>query len=175
MRIFDFDGKFIFVSVGNHPAAMRTRNTGGGALTPWSFNQTVLLRKQRSGASVLVWTGIGGVALLGLWAVTAPLAETIAVEGKLEPRNSTKRVDAPVPGVVEAVLVKEGQAVRKGDPLVRFDLREPRSRLQAAESVRQRLLNENQIAAATLSLCQPFCGEGTWGQAIGGGSHGAPM
>jgi HlyD family secretion protein len=33
---------------------------------------------------------------------------------------------------------------------VRFDLREPRSRLEAAESIRQRLLNENQIAAATL-------------------------
>jgi HlyD family secretion protein len=33
---------------------------------------------------------------------------------------------------------------------VRFDLREPRSRLQASESIRQRLLNENQIAAATL-------------------------
>jgi HlyD family secretion protein len=136
-------------------AANPFRNAGlranpGGAVTPWSFNQTVLLRKQRSGASVLVWTGIGGVALLGLWAVTAPLAETIAVQGKLEPRNSTKRVDAPVPGVVEAVLVKEGQAVRKGDPLVRFDLREPSSRLQASESIRQRLLNENQIAAATL-------------------------
>jgi hemolysin D len=136
-------------------AANPFRNAGltanpGGPVAPWSFNQTVLLRKQRSSASVLVWTGIGSVALLGLWAVTAPLAETIAVEGKLEPRNSTKRVDAPVPGVVEAVLVKEGEAVRKGDPLVRFDLREPRSRLQAAESIRQRLLNENQIAAATL-------------------------
>ena len=131
------------------------RNAGlsaspGGPVAPWSFSQTVLLRKQRSGASVLVWTGIGGVALLGLWAITAPLAETIAVQGKLEPSNSTKRIDAPVPGVVEAVLVKEGQAVRKGDPLVRFDLRDPRSRLQAAESIRQRLLNDNQVAAATL-------------------------
>jgi HlyD family secretion protein len=131
------------------------RNAGlsaspGGPAAPWSFSQTVLLRKQRSGASVLMWTGIGGVALLGLWAITAPLAETIAVQGKLEPSSSTKRIDTPVPGVVEAVLVKEGQAVRKGDPLVRFDLREPRSRLEAAESVRQRLLNENQIAASTL-------------------------
>jgi HlyD family secretion protein len=131
------------------------RNAGltansGGPVAPWSFNQTVLLRKQRSGASVLVWTGIGGAALLGLWAITAPLAETIAVQGKLEPSNNTKRIDAPVPGVVEAVLVKEGQAVRKGDPLVRFDLREPRSRLQAAESIRQRLVNDNLVAAATL-------------------------
>jgi HlyD family secretion protein len=121
-----------------------------GPVAPWSFNQTVLLRKQNRGSSVMIWAGVGTVAVLGLWAVTAPLAETIAVQGKLEPGNPTRRIDAPVPGVVEAVLVKEGQAVRKGDPLVRFDLREPRSRLEAAESIRQRLLNENQIAAATL-------------------------
>ncbi|SBO44341.1 HlyD family efflux transporter periplasmic adaptor subunit [Cyanobium sp. NIES-981] len=117
---------------------------------PWTFSQTVLLRKKRRGSRVLLWTGIGTVVLLGTWAVTAPLAETIAVPGKLEPGTSTKRVDAPVPGVVEAVLVKEGQRVRKGDPLVRFDLREPRSLLTAAEANRERLVNENQIAAATL-------------------------
>lgn len=117
---------------------------------PWTFSQTVLLRKKRRGSRVLLWTGIGTVVLLGTWAVTAPLAETIAVPGKLEPGTSTKRIDAPVPGVVEAVLVKEGQQVRKGDPLVTFDLREPRSILAAAESKRQRLVNENQIAAATL-------------------------
>ena len=122
----------------------------GGLTAPWSFNQTVLLRKKRRGSSVMVWTGIGTVAVLGLWAVTAPLAETIAVQGKLEPGNATKRIDAPVPGVVEEVLVKEGQTVRQGDPLVRFDLREPRSKLAAAESIRERLVNENQIAAATL-------------------------
>lgn len=116
----------------------------------WQFNQSVLLKKQKKGSSVLVWAGVGTVALLGVWAVTAPLAESIAVQGKLEPGNSTKRIDAPVPGVVEEVLVEEGQTVRKGDPLVRFDLRDPRSKLASAESVRERLLNENLIAAATL-------------------------
>jgi HlyD family secretion protein len=52
--------------------------------------------------------------------------------------------------VVEEVLVKEGQAVTKGQPLIRFDLREPRSKLVAAESIRERLLNENRVARATL-------------------------
>jgi hemolysin D len=139
---------------------------GGGALTnpfrstlassqsslakAWTFNQTVLLSPRRRSSSVLVWTAVGSVVAVGIWSVTAPLAETIAVQGKLEPGSSTKRIDTPVPGVVEAVLVKEGQSVRKGDPLVRFDLREPRSKLAAAEDVRKRLLNENQIAAITL-------------------------
>jgi HlyD family secretion protein len=116
----------------------------------WSFNQTVLLSRRRRSSSLLVWTAIGTVGALGIWAVTAPLSETIAVQGKLEPGTSTKRIDAPVPGVVETVLVKEGQQVRKGDPLVRFDLRDPSSKLAAAESNRQRLVKENQIMGATL-------------------------
>ena len=116
----------------------------------WSFNKTVLLRPRRRPSSVLAWTAVGSVTAVGIWAFTAPLAETIAVQGKLEPGSATRRIDAPVPGVVEAVLVQEGQQVRRGDPLVRFDLREPRSRLAAAESNRERLRNENRIAEATL-------------------------
>lgn len=139
-------------------SALTTNPFGGAGLAtanralarPWSFNQTVLLQRKRRSSSVLMWTAVGTVTAVGIWAVTAPLSETIAVQGKLEPGQATQRVDAPVPGVVEAVLVKEGQQVRKGEPLVRFDLREPRSKLAAAESIRARLLNENQVAAATL-------------------------
>ncbi len=80
----------------------------------------------------------------------APISETIAVQGKLEPASSVKEVKSPVDGQVELVLVKEGETVKQGQPLVRFDLRQARSRLAAAESIRQRLLNENSVARATL-------------------------
>ncbi len=124
----------------------------GGSEPPrdWSFRETVVLRKSRRGSSLLLWAGVGGVAALGLWSVTASIAETIAVPGKLEPSSSVKEVDSPVPGVVEEVLVKEGQAVTRGQPLIRFDLSKPRSELAAAESIRERLLNENLVARATL-------------------------
>ena len=126
-----------------------TRATPAAA-KPWSFNQTILLNRSQRSSTILVWTAVGSVACVAIWAFTAPLTETIAVRGKLEPGTNTQRIDTPAPGVVEAVLVKEGQQVRKGEPLVSFDLREPRSKLSASTGIRQRLVNENQIAQATL-------------------------
>jgi HlyD family secretion protein len=134
----------------SHPFGSGLTSTGPEAAQEWSFRDTVVLRKSRRSSSLLVWAGVGGVAALGLWSVTAPISETVAVPGKLEPTSTVKDVASPVPGVVEEVLVKEGQAVKQGQPLIRFDLREPRSKLAAAESIRGRLLNENRIARATL-------------------------
>lgn len=146
---------------GTSPAAPPTLPFGRGAAglattapagrpTPWKFRETVLLRKTRRSSSLLLWTAIGATGAVTVWAFLAPLSETIAVQGKLEPGSRVKRVEAPVPGVVEAVLVKDGDTVRKGTPLIRFDLRDARSRLEAAEAVRDRLANENRIYAATL-------------------------
>ncbi|MCP9934907.1 HlyD family efflux transporter periplasmic adaptor subunit [Cyanobium sp. Candia 9D4] len=134
----------------SHPFGSGLATSGSEAAQEWSFRETVVLRKSRRSSSLLLWAGVGGVAALGLWSVTAPISETVAVPGKLEPTSTVKDVASPVPGVVEEVLVKEGQAVKQGQPLIRFDLREPRSKLAAAESIRERLLNENRIAKATL-------------------------
>ena len=116
----------------------------------WQFRETVLLRKSGLGSSLIIWSALGFTGLGLVWAIVAPLDETVAVQGKLEPSSSVKRIDAPTPGVVQAVLVKEGQAVRLGQPLVRFDLREPRSSLAASLAIRSRLVNENQVLRASL-------------------------
>ncbi|MCT4363586.1 MAG: HlyD family efflux transporter periplasmic adaptor subunit [Synechococcaceae cyanobacterium MAG-AL1] len=121
-----------------------------GSPTPWQFRETVLLRKSRRSSSLLLWTAIGATGAVTAWAFLAPLAETIAVQGKLEPGSSVQDIEAPVPGLVEAVLVEEGDTIRQGTPLIRFDLRDARSKLAAAEDVRNRLDNENRIFAATL-------------------------
>ena len=121
-----------------------------GTIQPWSFSNTVLLRKTRRPSSTLIWSLAGATALAGLWGLLAPLPETIAVAGKLEPSSPVKSIEAPVPGVVNAVLVKEGESVVKGTPLIRFDQRDARAKLQAATSIRERLVNENAIYQAIL-------------------------
>ncbi|MDM7937829.1 MAG: HlyD family efflux transporter periplasmic adaptor subunit [Cyanobium sp. CZS 48M] len=128
--------------------------TPAGALaTPspdWQFNQPALLNKSRRTSSLITWTGIGGVGAMVIWAAVASLGETVAVQGKLQPGSKVKTLQAPVAGVVEEVLVKDGQTVNQGDLLLRFDLRQARSSLTTAEAVRSRLLNENQILGAAL-------------------------
>lgn len=121
-----------------------------GAIQPWSFSSTVLLRKTRRPSSTLIWTLAGATALVGVWGLLAPLPETIAVEGKLQPSSPVKPIEAPVPGVVSAVLVKDGQSVAAGTPLIRFDQRDAQAKLQAATAIRERLANENTIYQAIL-------------------------
>ena len=109
---------------------------------PWSFNQPVLLNKTRRNSSVLVWTLVGTTVFATGWAFLAPLPETVAVQGKLQPSSPVRDIEAPLPGVVEAVLVEEGQAVLSGETLVRFDPRDVRSRLRAATINRDGLRNQ---------------------------------
>ncbi|MFO7629493.1 MAG: biotin/lipoyl-binding protein, partial [Prochlorococcaceae cyanobacterium] len=130
-------------------AAGRRLSPATAATEEWSFRETVVLRKSRRASSLIVWGTVGFTGALLLWAVLAPLPESIAVQGKLEPGSGVKEVKAPVPGVVETVLVKEGELVRRGQPLVRFDLRDARSKLAAAEAVRSRLQRENQVFQAS--------------------------
>jgi hemolysin D len=117
---------------------------------PWAFKQPVLLRASPRPTSVIVWTVVGGTGLLLLWSLLAPLGETVAVQGKLQPGRRVKLVEAPVAGVVAELLVKDGQSVKTGQLLVRFDLRQARSQLTTAEAVRSRLLSENRIYSAAL-------------------------
>jgi len=110
--------------------------------TPWSFNQPVLLKKTRRNSSVLVWTLVGATSFAVLWAFLAPFPETVAVQGKLQPSSAVQDIEAPLGGVVNEVLVKEGQAVNRGDLLVRFDARKAQARLDSALSKRDGLKNQ---------------------------------
>ena len=122
----------------------------GTAMEHWSFQQPVLLRPSTRPRSVIVWSFVGGTALLLVWSVVAPLGESVAVQGKLRPSRQVKQLEAPVAGVVADLLVKEGQAVEADQLLMQFDLRQARSQLTAADAVRARLLSENRIYAAAL-------------------------
>ena len=113
-------------------------------MQPWCFNQPVLLNTSRNNRSVLVWTIVGATTFAGAWAFLAPLPETVALQGKLQPARPVQDIEAAVDGLVAAVPVKEGDSVAIGDLLVRFDPRDAETRLQAARRKRSQL--QSQIA-----------------------------
>jgi len=134
------------------------------AAKPWSFSQPVLLKKTNRNRNVLVWSLVGSVAFAGLWSVLAPLQETVAVSGKLQPIQGVQDIEALVPGVVEAVLVQDGQRVNQGELLLRFDPRDAAARLEAARSNRDRL--QNQVAISRVILGEQDAAELTTNQQL---------
>lgn len=93
-----------------------------------SDDDSVVLQQPIFWARAITWTLIG-VAGFGIgWLAIAKTEEIITVEGKLEPLGIVKDVQVPVGGVVDRILVKEGDRVRKGQSLLLLDTEATRDR-----------------------------------------------
>jgi len=116
----------------------------------WSFRESVVLRRTQRGSRLLLYITLGISAAGIIWIVAAPLNQTILVKGKLEPNTKVKLIQTPVPGLVDQVLVEEGESVKSGQLLLRFDLREARNQLNSAQTIKRQLEEENSTFAASL-------------------------
>ena len=137
-------------SLTQNPADQSPSDLGSSLTSEWSFRETVILKRSTRASRSLLYVvlGLSGVGLL--WLVVAPLNETVLVQGKLEPNSKVKVIQTPVPGVVDTVLVKEGESVKEGQELIRFDLRDVRNQLASAKTIKRQLLEENATFSASL-------------------------
>ena len=89
-------------------------------ITTISDQDTVL---QQSGfwMKAVTWSLIGTTAIGIGWLAIARTEEVVVATGKLDPIGNVKNVRIPPGGVVEAILVKNGQRVSKGEALIRLD------------------------------------------------------
>lgn len=115
------------------------------------FARSVVLRQSPIWSRAILWGILGVTALVLIWAHFAKIEEAIPSQGKLEPQGTVKEVQAPVAGVVKAVLVKDGQRVRRGDVLLRLDPTAVRSQLISLLKIRTALMQENQFYRAQLA------------------------
>jgi protease secretion system membrane fusion protein len=63
----------------------------------------------------------GTLGLFVVWAALAPLDEGVVAPGVVQTESRRKPIQHPTVAVIELVLVKEGQQVKAGDPLVQLD------------------------------------------------------
>jgi hemolysin D len=106
-----------------------------------SDNNDVVLQQSHFWARSITWT-LMSVAAFGIgWLALAKTEEIVTAPGKLEPLGVVKDIQMPVGGVVEEILVTEGQQVEKGQMLLRLDTETTKDRL---ESVRKTITYKEQ-------------------------------
>ena len=108
------------------------------------------LQPSKRWSSWIIWTLVSVAGFGILWASFARIDETVQATGKLEPKGTTKDVKAPMGGVIQAILVKDGQVVRVGQVLLEMDTTAAKSKLLALKSVRDRVQADVQLSRGQL-------------------------
>ncbi len=80
-----------------------------------------LLRPSRSWLKAVIWTMLGTAGFAIAWLAIAKTDEVVVAPGKLEPLGSVKDIQMPLGGVVEDILVREGERVQANQILLKLD------------------------------------------------------
>lgn len=79
------------------------------------------LQQSRFLVRTIIWTLMGTTGAALAWLALAQTDEVVVAPGKLEPIGNVKTVQMPAGGVLDELLVKEGERVKKGQILMRLD------------------------------------------------------
>jgi HlyD family secretion protein len=98
-----------------------------------SDSDDVVLQQSRFWARGISWALMGVTGFAVAWLALAKTEEIVTAPGKLEPLGVVKDVQIPVGGVVDQVLVKEGEKVKKGQLLLKLDTEATQDRKASVE------------------------------------------
>ncbi|WP_269603691.1 HlyD family secretion protein [Prochlorococcus marinus] len=89
--------------------------------TARSDTNQVVLKQSRFWASAITWVLMGSTAFAIGWISIAETDEIVIARGKLIPKRGVVDVQMPLEGVVEEILIKDGDYVSKEQLLIRLD------------------------------------------------------
>jgi HlyD family secretion protein len=113
-------------------------------------DRSTVMRQSIVWSRNIVRTIIGSVLGILLWACLATMEEVVHTSGKLEPSAAVQDVQAPVAGTITKILIKEGERVRAGQPLLGLDDTVAASRLNALREQLESVRSENAHYTAIL-------------------------
>lgn len=97
------------------------------------------LESSRKWNKVIIWTFVSFASFGLVWSVVARVDETVQSTGKLEPKGTTIDVKVPLGGVIQNILVKEGERVKKDQILLKLDTTAASAKLQALNRVKSQI------------------------------------
>jgi multidrug resistance efflux pump len=84
---------------------------------------------------LILAASLSGLTLaVGAALALVPVDQVLTISGKLVTRRSTQTITSPEAGVVQRVLVQEGQLVQAGQPLLELDPRQERSAVRELQT-----------------------------------------
>ncbi|WP_028953435.1 HlyD family secretion protein [Synechococcus sp. CC9616] len=105
----------------------------GSTVSITKYDESVL-QQSRFWMRTVTWTLIGTTIFGVAWLALARTEEIVVATGKLEPIGSVKKIQMPVGGVVQQILVKDGQEVQAGQVLIKLDTETSEDQKEAFES-----------------------------------------
>ena len=115
-------------------------------------NQSVLFQQSKIWSRAIGWGIMGLIVAVITWASIAHIEEAIPADGKLEPIDDAKKIQAPMSGVVKQIYVKNGDKVQAGALLLRLESTVPESQLTYLASTKQSLSAENRFYREQMDL-----------------------
>ena len=99
----------------HRPQPPSRSNIGGAGV---ERKRTTLARSTRGWSRSILWSLVGLSGFSAVYGSIAKIESSIVVQGKLEPIGGILKLSAPLNGLVEKVMVKDGQQVEAGAVLV---------------------------------------------------------
>jgi HlyD family secretion protein len=120
--------------------------------TTGTRRRTTLPRSTRGWSRAIVWSLIGLASFGALYGSIARLETSVSAEGKLRPVGGVSNVRSPYNARLSRLLVREGQLVQAGQPLLAIDDRALQEQLQNLTASEQLWQQEVDSVAHQLGL-----------------------
>jgi hemolysin D len=114
-------------------------------------NQSIIFQKSQIWSRAIGWSIMGLIVAVLAWASFANIDEAIPADGKLEPLDDAKKIQAPMGGVVKETYVKNGDIVQAGALLLKLESTVPESQLSSLASTKASLEAENSFYRAQMN------------------------